>query len=236
MSSFFGMEISMNFGEKAASRKKAKELKSELKQLKKDLLSAGCEKSRVNMFVKEFWEAIELGDALQTEYEKSRKHLGSARELIPKLLDCMSESPKAEVQESLKGLVEKLDQIYHDCSIREDDLDFQSTMKSLKQMIAENEDGADILGISGIMLRSELENIKAVLDDAAGWKAPDFLALAFYFLHEEKDSIREMESEQRNSFVFSYFRERFMDEFERECEKAGLLQKIKELEQSFVYE
>ena len=226
----------MSFGEKSVSRKKSKELKKELKQLKKELLSAGGEKSSVSTSVKEFWEAIELGDSLQTEYEKSRTYLRIARESIPRLLDCMGESPEPEVLESLNTLVERLDKVYHDCSIREDDLDFQSTMKSLKQMIVEKGSGADSSGMSGIMLRSELENIKAVLDDAAGWMAPDFLALAYYFLHEEKDALREMENEKRNSFVFAYFREHFMDDFEQECEKAGLLQKIKELEQIFVYE
>lgn len=35
--------------------------------------------------------------------------------------------------------------------------------------------------ISTLMLRSELENIQAVLKDAAAWEAPDFFALAFLF-------------------------------------------------------
>lgn len=228
----------MGLGERAASRKKAKELKSELKQLRKDLLAAGCEKNRVAAYIREFSETIELADTLQTDYEKSRTYLRIAREAIPRILDCMGESPVLEVRESLNKLVERLEQVYHDCSIREDDLDFQSTMKSLKQMVLElgTENGADTLGMSSIMLRSELENIKAVLDDAAIWKAPDFLSLAYYFLHEEKDSIREMENEQRNSFMQTYYREHFMDAFEAECEKAGRLLKIKELEQNFVYE
>ena len=46
------------------------------------------------------------------------------------------------------------------------------------------------------MLRSELENIQAVLKDAAAWEAPDFFALAFYLIREEKDTLADMENGQ----------------------------------------
>lgn len=228
----------MGFGERAASRKRARDMKSELKQLRKELLLAGCDKSSIGISVKEFGEALELADALETEYVVSRTHLNGAREAIMKLLDCMGESPKEEVNASLVALLGDLDRVYHDCSIREDDLDFKSTMKSLKEMVAAKgkQEPQGQNKMSSIMLRSELENIKAVLDDAAGWKAPDFLALAYYFLHEDKDSVRDMENVQRNTYVLSYFSEHFMEQFQQECQRAGQLEKLKELEQSYVYE
>lgn len=83
----------MSLGKEQPVAKKAKELKSELKQLKKDLLSAGCEKNSVNIYIKEFWEAIELGDSLQTEYEYSRACLKSAREAIPKDIGLYGSKP-----------------------------------------------------------------------------------------------------------------------------------------------
>lgn len=222
----------MIFGERSADRKKAKERKGEIKQMKKEFLAVGCEKNRVSESLREFDEILELGGTLQEEYRVSKEHLEEARRAIIRLLDCMGESPEPEVRESLKALVEELDQVYHDCSIRADDLDFVSTMQNLKQMMA---DKNSMTGMSAIMLRSELENIKAVLDDAAGWKAPDFMALAYYFLQEGRDGIKEMENEQRNAYVFSYFREHFMDVFEEECKKANLIQKVCELERIYVY-
>lgn len=45
-------------------------------------------------------------------------------------------------KKSLDELMGDLDQVYHDCSIRDDDLDFQSTIQSLKQMAAEYEEHA----------------------------------------------------------------------------------------------
>lgn len=229
----------MNFGERAVLRRKSKDLKNELKQLKKDMISAGCEKAAVTNYIKEFGEALELGNSLQTEYEAAGEHLRQARESIRKLLDCMGESPASEVQESLLALVKDLDQVYHDCSIREDDLDFKSTISSLKQMVTAKppqEYSADGGGMSAIMLRSELENIQSVLDDTAGWNAPDFLALAYFCLHEDKDALKEMENEQRNRYVLTYLKEHFMDTFLRECGKAGMGVKAKKLVQSYIYE
>lgn len=223
----------MSFGERAIQRKRTKDLKNEVKQLRKELLSAGCEKGTANTALRELQEAMELGDVLKTAYERSQDHLRSARASIERLLAFMSESPAAEVKESLNSLVSDLDLVYHDCSIRADDPDFKSTIDCLKRMVAGfGESGAAM----DLMLRSELENIKSVLDDASGWKAPDFFALAYFTLHENKDELREMENEQRNHFLEEYLKNHFMDAFLRECQKAGAGEKMTELIRSYIYE
>lgn len=223
----------MNFGDRTAARKKSKELKTELKELRKDIITAGVDKNQATEQVKEFFELLQLGKTLQEDYTQAGNHLKQARESIMKLLECMGVSPATEVKESLRILVSDLEQVYHDCSIREDDIDFQSTIASLKPMVESY--SQTTAGMEEIMLRSELENIKAVLDDAAGWKAPDFLALAYYFRHEEKSNLKEMENAKRSAFVSEYFKEHFMNQFEKTCQEVGVVEKIKELEQLYVY-
>lgn len=226
----------MNFGERAAARRKSKELKNELKDMRRDFLGVGYDKTLVANLLRELQETAELADTLQSDYVEAGEHLRQAREAIMKLLDYMGESPAAEVQASMNTLIADLDQVYHDCSIREDDLDFQSTIQCLKQMVAEQGNAFEAGNMQAIMLRSELENVKAVLDDAAGWKAPDFLALAYYFLHEDRDSLREMENEQRNQYVFSYFKEHYMDDFLYKSKRAGVEERIQGLLQEYIYE
>lgn len=223
----------MNFGERAAARKRSKNLKNELKELKKEMLSGGCGKAQTGSDLKELQEALELGGALQEDYAKAGVHLDQARDAIVRLLGCMGESPVAEVRESLRALIGDLEQVYHDCSIREDDLDFQSTIRCLKQMADSYSDST--AGMQAIMLRSELENVKAVLDDAAGWRAPDFLALAYYFLHEDKSVLAEMENEQRNTFVLSYLQEHFLTAFMETCKKAKVEETVQTLIQTYIY-
>lgn len=213
----------MGFSEMAARRKKSKDLKNELKQLKKDMIAGGSDKGTVAGQMKELQEVIELGDSLQEEYEAAKEHLELAKGRIGHLLECMGESPAAEVQASLKELVQELDLIYHECLIRSDDADFESTTVCLKRLVQAYD------GNASIMLRSELENIKAVLDDAAGFGMPDFYALAYYFLHESREELREVENEQRNRLVKEYFKEHFLDELLAESERTGVAERVREL-------
>lgn len=225
----------MGFAERAAARKKSKDLKNELKEWQKHILATvGGDKAKLAKDLKEFGASMELGAALYADYAAAREHLQQAQALLEKLLERMGEEPAADVKESLKELNNHLEHVYHDCSIREDDLDFQSTLGSLKKLMADYSE--NMAGMSKIMLRSELENVKAVLDDAIGWAAPDFLALAYYYLHADKDALRDMENEQRNQFVLAYFKDSFMDELMGQFYHAGKGPEVRARIKEYIYE
>lgn len=224
----------MGFAERAAARRKSKDLKDELKELRKHILATiGGDKAKLTNDLKEFQAAMELGATLYADYVDARDNLNQAREAIVKLLECMRETQDTEVRTDLQNLVTYLEKVYHDCSIREDDLDFQSTIRSLKKMTADYSE--QMTGMPKVMLRSELENVKAVLDDAAGWKAPDFLALAYYYLHADKNALRDMENEQRNQFVLAYFKDEFMDELMGQFYHAGKEPAVRILIKDYIY-
>ena len=61
--------------DRAAKGKKSKELKGELKDLKKSLLNAGGEKAYVNEALRDYQAALEQGDTLREQYEEARSHL-----------------------------------------------------------------------------------------------------------------------------------------------------------------
>ena len=222
----------MNFAERSAKRKRAHELRGEIKQLKKRLIMAGCDKTEANRLFGEFEETLLLTGELSEAYEVSTRHIGQARDAILRLLDFMGESPADEVKESLTTLMEDLELVYHDCVIREDDLDFQSTINGLKGLISSY--GSQMPGQDAIMLRSELENIKAVLDDASGFGAPDFFALAYYNLHGDRRALKEMENEQRNRFLTEYVTQHFSEEFWQELQTAHLKEDAKQLLQQYI--
>ncbi len=224
----------MGFAERAAARRKSKDLKDELKEMRKHILATiGGDKTKLTNDLKEFQAAMELGATLYADYVDARDNLNQAREAIVKLLECMRETQDTEVRKDLQNLVSYLEKVYHDCSIREDDLDFQSTLRSLKKMAADYSE--NMAGMSKVMLRSELENVKAVLDDAAEWKAPDFLALAYYYLHADKSALRDMENEQRNQFVLAYFKNEFMDELMGQFYRAGKEPDVRILIKDYIY-
>ncbi len=228
-----GKEKVMGFAERAAARRKSKDLKNELKELQKQILAgAGGDKAKLAADMKELGAAIELGAQLAEDYARARAHLGEAQASIVRLLDCMAETPAAEVQRSLHTLMGELEQIYHDCAIREDDLDFRSTFASLKRLSANY--GEQTPGMERVMLRSELENVKAVLDDTVGWEAPDFLALGYYCTREGRDTLRDMENEQRNQFVLRYWKEHLLDALMEQCSRSGALERMQELLQKYI--
>lgn len=225
----------MGFAERAAARRKSKDLKNELKELRKHILATeGGDKTKLTNDLKEFQESMELGATLYGEYVDAREHLQQARTLLKKLLGSMDSIPISDRKNGLKELVLHLEQVFHDCSIRKDDMDFQSTLRNLKQMVEKYSENT--AGMQAIMLRSELENVKAVLDDASKWNAPDFLALAYFYLHADKASLADMENEQRNQLVLKYFKDEFMDELMGQFYRAGKEMPLRTLIKEYIYE
>lgn len=222
----------MDFARRSAKRKRAHELRCEMKQLRKRLIMAGCDKSEANRLYGILEETVLSAAELSEAYAASSGHMEQAKERIDKLLEKMGESPAEEVKKSLEMLMAELELIYHDCMIREDDLDFQATITGLSGLIASY--GERTTGQNAIMLRSELENTKAVLDDASGFGAPDFFALAYYNEHGDKSSLKEMENEQRNRFLEEYLREHFSDAFWEELKLAHLEDATRELIERYV--
>ena len=68
--------------DRAAKGKKSKELKGELKDLKKSLLNAGGEKAYVNEALRDYQAALEQGDTLREQYEEARRHLAQSRSIM----------------------------------------------------------------------------------------------------------------------------------------------------------
>ena len=217
----------MGFEERAAARKKAKELKSELKEMRKALVASGCDKTQAAVWMKDLQAALELGSLLRENYEDAKRYMNHADACIHGLLASMDICSTKDLQERLRTLVEMLVRARHECLIREDDLDFSSTLEGLQQRAQGGAQADNPMQV--IMLRSELENVKAVLADAAAWSAPDFFALAYYCLHENREALGEMENEQRNALVLAYGREHFEIAFTEECVRAGIQWQVKEL-------
>lgn len=96
--------------DRSGKAKRRRELKNELKELQRAFTAAGCGKAEAAGRCKELGETIELGETLCDGYRDARGHLSGARDAIPKLLDCMGESPVDEVEKSLQSLMAHLEQ------------------------------------------------------------------------------------------------------------------------------
>ena len=77
-----------------------------------------------------------------------------------------------------------------------------------------------------LMMQSELENLKAVFDDTMLWSAPDFMALAYFLRHKEREELADLENSQRNHYIESIYKEEFWSENARLLEQARVLEEV----------
>ncbi len=227
------VQEAMNLGGKSVRRQKKKDLRNQVRQIKKDMLGAGCDKGNTRRFLREFEETLLRAEELSAHYQTAVRHIGQSREAMERLLEHMGERPVRQVRQELQEVSEGMEHIYHDCTVRRDDADFQSSVACFQKLAAGFGNGADAMG--ELLLRSELENIKAVLDDTAEFRAPDFFALAYYRLHEDGEALKDMEQAQRDLLLEEYLKEHFTEPFRRETDLAGVTERLAQMRQSYLH-
>lgn len=125
-----------------------------------------------------------------------------------------------EIKERLKKLVSVLGEVFHECTIREDDIDFKLTCDYFNNV-------AKAYKVSGrLMLQSELENLHYLLADILQWEAPDFLALAYFCKFGDKSKLGEFSNNQRNEMLLKYYNEKYWNEFERKLLEVGMKETV----------
>ena len=118
------------------------------KELRKELLASKLDKKQVEVQMKELKDALELGGNLRQGYVDSQEHMAVARRGLINMMEDMNEIPIDDVKRDLDRLNGHLDQIFHECGIREDDPDFKSTADGLKNMAA-NMDKINLIIFAG---------------------------------------------------------------------------------------
>ena len=125
-----------------------------------------------------------------------------------------------EVRERLRKLTIVLAEVFHECTIREDDRDFKLTCDYFNNI-------AETYEASGrLMLQSELENLHYLLGDILQWKAPDFPALAYFCKFEDKSRLGELSNDRRNEILIKYYKESYWNELGRKLLAVGMKYQI----------
>lgn len=201
-------------------KKRAKEIKKEGKILRKWILLSGLDKKQVDSFMDEFLLCVEQGINHQENYRSAKAHMQACLSDIDEILPEMRELSLEICKAHLYKILDHLPYVYHECLIRRDDLDFESTLNYMKERVPlyKSEDR--------LMMQSELENLKAVFDDTMLWSAPDFMALAYFLRHKEREELADLENSQRNHYIESIYKEEFWSENARLLEQARVLEEV----------
>lgn len=210
----------MGLFEISEEKRRAKEIKKEGKNLRKWILLSGVDKKQTDAFMDEFLACLEQGICQRDNYYSAREHMESGLRVINEILPQMRELQAEECKKRLSGLLADLPFVYHDCFIREDDLDYESTLRYMNKQVPAYSSS------DRLMMQSELENIKAVFDDAMLWDAPDFVALAYFLRHKSGELLSDMENFARNSYIERVYKEEFWDDCRRFLEQADALEQV----------
>lgn len=205
-------------------KKRAKEIRKEGKELRKELLSAGMDKRSVEDFLEEYLSCLEVACIERDNYRSAREHMKSCMKIIDAILPQMRELSVEVCKTKLQGLLADLPFVYHHCLIRKDDMDFATTLSYMKSRIS------DYSADDRLMMQSELENLKAVFEDASVWNAPEFLALAYFLRHERSELLSDMENSQRNNHIEIFYKEQFWDKYVELIERVGKLERVLQFE------
>ena len=210
----------MGIFQQNSEKKREKVIHKEAKELGKDLISAGLDKKLVKDYIEELQENLLEACRLKVGYVLSKKCMEDAKALIEEqLADILTNTPE-QSKELVKQLIAVLSQVYHECTIRRDDMDFASTYSYLKST-ASNYDGSN-----RIMMQSEFENLHAMIEETLVWEEPDFYALAYFCRHGNRADLGELENNQRNEMIIRYYKEQFGDNFSRELAQVQMTEKV----------
>lgn len=207
----------------AVRTEQQKKILCEIKEIRQELLTAKFGRKTVDLQLKELKNALFLAQNLKQEYVKFQESLTLARRTVFYLLESIGVRTAGVVKRKLEELNGHLEKLCYGRKLFACELDLEDTVCWLKGA------AADISLVNEIMLRSELENLEFLLEDALERTSPDFLALAYFIQHENKQ-------EFRNDFLVHYLYKNLMERLLREAEFAGCMEQLQQVIQNDIYE
>lgn len=193
--------------QQSVEKKREKEVRLKMKEFMKELTDAGMDKKAAKEGLEELTDILLYACILRDGYIESKKKISNSLTIIEQQLSRMQVREVSQCRALTEKLVNSLEDIFHECTIRKEDLDFASTYSYLKKAAVEYD------GSNRIMLQSEFENLRYMLSETIVWAEPDFLALAYYCKHEDKENLGEMHNESRNENLYAYYEEHFYRNF-----------------------
>lgn len=201
-------------------KKKEIEIQKEVKQLTKELINAGMDKRSVKNYMEILGNLVFAAIMQRDIYRESKKRMTEVQISIEALLADITEMKSEKVRRDLERLTVKMTGIFHECTIRKDDLDFASTYDYINQAAIEYESD------QRLMLQSELENLLHMISEIVEWEEPDFCALALFCKYGAREELADIANSQRNDMLLSYYKGQFWDDFEKELAAINMTERI----------
>jgi oligopeptide/dipeptide ABC transporter ATP-binding protein len=201
--------------EKTSRKNAKKRFNKKIKELHNAMISAGIDRSHVKVELSEFKKFIDIGSGLKYSRDTSREFADSILFDIEQLeTDFISANPKS-MKETFKHFSSKLDKIYNNYVIREDDEKVKTLVNEIKAALKVYEDGSDTDQIRNLM-----NKLKPELESAIAKDGPNFFTLGYYLLKNKDFEYGNIEKSELNKKTRKYIDENFMNTFLADIKKA----------------
>ena len=203
-----------------AEKKREREIQKEAKELTKELISCGMDKRSAKNYMEMLGNLVFAAIMQRDIYRESKKCMAEVQNIIEVLLANITEMKSEKVRRDLERLTVKMTGVFHECTIRKDDLDFASTYDYINQAAIEYESD------QRLMLQSELENLLHTISEIVEWEEPNFCALALFYQYGSREELADIENGQRNEMLIKYYKGQFWDDFEKELSAIGMTERV----------
>lgn len=178
-----------------------------LKELKKELKSAGADMSAVKEWQKSFDKVRKQTPLLEQQYVKAKQDLLTVNELLEQMERVLIESRGGNVELSKYAAEFKKyqDSFNHEFLIGKADAEFHLTYKSILTLsgkkLTEEKDA--------LILQSEVENLLAVTKEALEKEWPEFRAMAYFYLTRTDKEIYDLPHQEKVEKVTRIYQNEF---------------------------
>ena len=202
-------------------KKREKLIQKEAKVFVKKLTQAGMDRKTAKTGMEMLSSLVIEAYHQNKVYAKSKEQIAFAMMLIEKLMEEMYKKDVQNTQERLKKLASVLGAVFHECPIREDDVDFTVTCTYIKNMAAVYDNSQCFI------LQSELENLLHLFTEVKEWEEPNFCALVYFMKYGNRSELGELANCLRNEMMVKYYCEQYWEQFEQELAAVGMEKEIK---------
>lgn len=216
----FILEKKMGLFGQSAEKKREKEIRQGAKELTKSLISSGMEKRTAKNAMELLQEVVIMACVQHEGYCVSKRKMAAGLVLIREMLGEMQTKDAAQIKKCMEELAAEFTDVFHECTIRKDDMDFADTYTYINRAAKEYE-SADRL-----MLQSELENMEHMICEIIEWEEPDFCALAYFCKFGNRSDLADIENSQRNDMLLQYYHEQYWDDFETALTTVGRTESV----------
>ena len=197
---------------KANQRNAKKEFNAKIKLLQENVHAAakknGVSEQKVNEAFAEFKKLMDAATKFEREYDDALGYAKAAKKDVEYLIDNLYKMEQRDVKNEVKDITNSCNKCFNQYLIQKEKSQLIVACGKLKTIANSFNSATDVEPMKKI-----LEEMNAEFDAALALKKPHFIAMGYYSLHKDVNSLDHADIAKMNQEMKAYMNENFMKEF-----------------------